>query len=619
MKQEKKYDIFISYRRDGGEVTARILRDTLTERGYTVFFDVESLRSGAFNTKLYSVIEECKDFILILSPNALDRCVNDDDWVRREIEYAIEKGKNVIPILLRNFTFPDNLPITLKDLPFQNGLAANLEYFDAFITKLESFFKTKKVFRTFLSDHLRKIKLLPILLAAVAILAASAFGLRWFQKYPRTAAQVNLTESVLANVSYNLTYLDILAGAHNDMLQATNDYLITEETDICISRLAVCSNSINNVDLSLAAPGTDLLENIQSSPFVAADLKAMYDSLVSFKEETQSTMAYMEYLISEECVLSDSEKMEIVQLYSDYLSETTQWFAYCTNEMLLPITNQRHLSNFWSETLPYLGNIPLNASNWSLDKEALVEAGNECYENCQQILSELRGILGDTTIALRNDQAQTRQQLIDAGYTEARAEKIVSYASKDWEADLMSTYLQQGYSDTEATELAREEAAKYQDELDMILAFSGLISDDMNTIWEKMTYLLKLGLYEEAEECAILYQLQMDNSDRYLPALILFLELIKDGQLDYGIMVMEYADENTNPQLMIGDIIYQFNGQPCKNYESYISMKQALTTDTYTVKLLRMDDNNQIQVLEITLTTDSPQVYLNDLVANPNA
>ena len=212
MKQEKKYDIFISYRRDGGEVTARILRDTLTERGYTVFFDVESLRSGAFNTKLYSVIEECKDFILILSPNALDRCVNDDDWVRREIEYAIEKGKNVIPILLRNFTFPDSLPITLKDLPFQNGLAANLEYFDAFITKLESFFKTKKVFRTFLSDHLRKIKLLPILLAVVAILAASIFGLRWFQKYPRTAAQVNLTESVLANVSYNLTYLDILAA-----------------------------------------------------------------------------------------------------------------------------------------------------------------------------------------------------------------------------------------------------------------------------------------------------------------------------------------------------------------------------------------------------------------------
>ena len=62
---KKEYDIFISYRRDGGESTAKILRDKLTELGYSVFFDVESLRSGDFNKKLYSVIEECDDFLLI--------------------------------------------------------------------------------------------------------------------------------------------------------------------------------------------------------------------------------------------------------------------------------------------------------------------------------------------------------------------------------------------------------------------------------------------------------------------------------------------------------------------------------------------------------------------------
>ena len=92
------YDIFISYRRNGGEHTAKIIKDTLTEQGYSVFFDVESLRSGNFNTKLYSVIDECRDFIVILSPDALERCSDPSDWVRREVEYAIEKGKNVIPI-----------------------------------------------------------------------------------------------------------------------------------------------------------------------------------------------------------------------------------------------------------------------------------------------------------------------------------------------------------------------------------------------------------------------------------------------------------------------------------------------------------------------------------------
>ena len=94
------YDIFISYRRDGGEYTAKILRDHLQDAGYRTFFDVESLRSGNFNTKLYSVIDECTDFLLVLSPGALDRCKNEDDWVRREVEYALEKGKNVILFLV---------------------------------------------------------------------------------------------------------------------------------------------------------------------------------------------------------------------------------------------------------------------------------------------------------------------------------------------------------------------------------------------------------------------------------------------------------------------------------------------------------------------------------------
>ena len=134
-----KYNVFISYRRDGGEYTAKVLRDKLGELGYNVFFDVEALRSGDFNTKLYSVIDECKDFILVLSPGALDRCQNDDDWVRREVEYALERGKNIVPILLRGFKFPDILPPSMESVRYKNGIEANTEFFDAFIRKLRSF------------------------------------------------------------------------------------------------------------------------------------------------------------------------------------------------------------------------------------------------------------------------------------------------------------------------------------------------------------------------------------------------------------------------------------------------------------------------------------------------
>ncbi|MBR3765583.1 MAG: toll/interleukin-1 receptor domain-containing protein, partial [Muribaculaceae bacterium] len=93
MKQ--KYDIFISYRRDGGLELADSIYQRLINAGYSVFIDLEQLNSGRFNEKLLTVIENCTDFILVLPPNALDRCSDADDWVRLEIEHAKKHNKNI--------------------------------------------------------------------------------------------------------------------------------------------------------------------------------------------------------------------------------------------------------------------------------------------------------------------------------------------------------------------------------------------------------------------------------------------------------------------------------------------------------------------------------------------
>ena len=139
-----KYDIFISYRRDGGEMLAHILYERLKDFGYSTFQDVESLRSGNFNTALYDVIENCKDFILILSPGALDRCANPDDWVKNEILHALKHNKNIIPVMMRDFEWPDNLPEEIDSLRFKNGLTASTEYFDQFLQKLQTFLSATK-------------------------------------------------------------------------------------------------------------------------------------------------------------------------------------------------------------------------------------------------------------------------------------------------------------------------------------------------------------------------------------------------------------------------------------------------------------------------------------------
>ncbi|MBQ8688827.1 MAG: toll/interleukin-1 receptor domain-containing protein [Clostridia bacterium] len=131
--------VFISYRRDGGEVMAQLIYDRLVSKGYNVFYDIESLKSGPFNTKIYQKIEESVDFVLILPAHALDRCVYDEDWVRNEIRHAIQKGKNIVPLIMRGFVFPSNLPSDIANVRNYNGVSfENMEYLDAKIDRLAS-------------------------------------------------------------------------------------------------------------------------------------------------------------------------------------------------------------------------------------------------------------------------------------------------------------------------------------------------------------------------------------------------------------------------------------------------------------------------------------------------
>ena len=111
-----KYDIFISYRRVGGKDKARSLKSELERRGYHVFLDFDDLKDSVFDKRIMDAIDEAPIFLIILSENSLDRCKYDDDWVRKEIEYANFKDKHIIPINPdKEFKgFPDDIPESIK-------------------------------------------------------------------------------------------------------------------------------------------------------------------------------------------------------------------------------------------------------------------------------------------------------------------------------------------------------------------------------------------------------------------------------------------------------------------------------------------------------------------------
>lgn len=67
-------------------VFCSLLKVHLQLRGFSVFLDIEKLKAGKFDENLLSSVKLAKNFILVLTPNALDRCMGDDeqnDWVHK--------------------------------------------------------------------------------------------------------------------------------------------------------------------------------------------------------------------------------------------------------------------------------------------------------------------------------------------------------------------------------------------------------------------------------------------------------------------------------------------------------------------------------------------------------
>lgn len=125
--------VFISYRRnDSIEVVGRIYDRLVAKFGHgAVFRDLESIPLGSdFRTEMTSALDRCEIFIVIIGPtwiecrsaNGVRRLDEPHDYVRMEIEYALERKLRIIPLLVMGASMPppDQLPQTLRLLAFLN-------------------------------------------------------------------------------------------------------------------------------------------------------------------------------------------------------------------------------------------------------------------------------------------------------------------------------------------------------------------------------------------------------------------------------------------------------------------------------------------------------------------
>jgi TIR domain len=121
--------IFISYRREDTAAQAGRLYDHLRERfgEDLVFMDVEAIAIGTdFTKSLIDAVSGCHVLIVLIGRHWLTvtdseggrRIDNSDDWVRVEVEAALQRDILVVPVLVDGAALPlaNDLPPSLQSL-----------------------------------------------------------------------------------------------------------------------------------------------------------------------------------------------------------------------------------------------------------------------------------------------------------------------------------------------------------------------------------------------------------------------------------------------------------------------------------------------------------------------
>ena len=122
----------------------------ISERCFSIIvFALFRLESGNFDSHLLQNIQSARNFILVLTSGALDRCMKDSkqkDWLHKEVVCALNSDCNIIPVF-DNFSMPKSkdLPVAMRALTSKNGVNWVHDYQTACVDKIERFLKPQTI------------------------------------------------------------------------------------------------------------------------------------------------------------------------------------------------------------------------------------------------------------------------------------------------------------------------------------------------------------------------------------------------------------------------------------------------------------------------------------------
>lgn len=642
----KSYDIFISYRRDGGDITAGRIADRLKQQGYRVFLDVESLRSGDFNEQLYSVIENCSDVIVILPEKALDRCVNENDWVKLEVSYALKHKKNIIPIMLSGFKFPAIMPKGIEDLAKKQGVeASSTTYFDASMARLMGLLVSKKHLTW---DRLKKhvlFSLIPLLLVA---------GILLFIRYENKQKEQRQLEQVCKEVvSFISTGFAFGNGLISTIEETNKQWKIFRSNLLKTNDLQEknrLKDQLNQfVDFKLSQINdTSILTNWQLNPIhdellakngiSTEDIKA---SKILFRTDFEQTK---EYLVRIKYWLNTPENGWPDQLDEgiDKLAEMNKEMInsgiYSFNELIIEMPES--VRDTYNKFLPVLTNYSVEM-DFNSNKEELEAKQERSLQKCNSLLGEYSAIVGDEnmrvtilknhldslkTISKKAENDALNDPGIDSMKRRVAAKKEILEQQK---AELDAK--QKSLKDTYQRVLAKCTFTPDEDQWMMwgkILRLSTVVRNtlkirkeekaqheinrqeairkglDPNSLSEPSYPVSVDELFNEIYKRIDLFvQYNQDNDPHvkeYAVVAKQYFKLIREGEIeDKGILVSGIENNAQHPFLKPGDIVIERKGKPIYIFEDYSKLKDDPTPNV--VKIVRISNDGEKNTQTFTI------------------
>lgn len=628
----EKYDVFISYRRSSYD-TANLIATRLRAAGYSVFFDMETLRSGKFNEQLYNVIDSCIDFILVLPPNALDRCVNEDDWVRLEILRAMNAEKNIVPVMLNGFVWPNPMPDKLEELPnYQALTASSIEYFDLAMERLQNKYLLSK--RRLPINRILKYAGIFIftLLVAVSILWGCFIVLskdvcqKYATKIAMEASAVHMIAEQNADLAEDWKNFDNALNYNS----GRNEVLQTEmlaEIELAESNLKRMWNvdssaveitpyysfllSINGINAEeiVISPEfatlyyVDYMDLLQRMRNAAEDPNTLNRRFVTALLEVQEH-SFNAYYASVLSLLSDFPKKTITTYYE--LSK--EWIYFPNNyeigrtdayyEDIVSKENslaEERLSRFES----VLEKEDATLIDLEMQNQQLEQQMGESFSEMQSKIDSVNAVI-QSAAEIDNLKKENEQELA-LQREKVEAKKVLLEANKAELEELNKQYVQTYENLKNKCTLDETDDQWYKwGKIRRWGTFLAMLVESREDLKSQGIYstspITPDVAYADMNSLLSIYQTYHPESKEYIMATKKFFKEVSKSQRQYaGVIVFAFQNNMQHPFLKQGDIIVSYNGKLIKNYEELKNVYRIY--DQGDIEFLRLV-NDEFEVLK---------------------